>query len=118
MRPLDGLFCYLSVHLPMSMASSINIRPRLVDFRVYREGRGIDGLIPDHDVAIFVDENEVAHTDLAEMLRQWVQPEVICKDRVANADMASNAFVEASLCEDAVCCCEMPDRFERSAACE
>jgi len=89
----------------MRMTSSINIRSRLVNLRVYRKRRRINRLVSNHNIAILIDENQIAHTDLAEMLRQRIEPEVICEDGVADADVACDAFVETALGEDAVGCC-------------
>jgi hypothetical protein len=58
---------WLSMDSPMSVASGVHIRPRLVDFRVDGESRCVDGLFADDDFSVFVDENEVAHSDLGEM---------------------------------------------------
>ena len=54
------------------MARSVHIRPRLVDLGMNRESSRIDGFVADHDLAIFVDENEVADADLREVSREWV----------------------------------------------
>ena len=59
---------------PVSVTRSMDIRPCLVNLRVYGESSRIDGLIAYHDLAIFIDQNEIAHADLGEVSRQWVQP--------------------------------------------
>jgi hypothetical protein len=43
----------------MRMARGVDVGPRLVDLAVDGEGRGIDGLVADDNVAGFVDEDEV-----------------------------------------------------------
>jgi hypothetical protein len=56
-----------STYSPMSVARSVYIWSRFVDFRVDGESRGVDGLFADHHFSIFVDEDEVAHADLGEV---------------------------------------------------
>lgn len=56
------------------MARCMYIRPCLVNLRMDRKGRCVDRLITNYDLAIFVDQNEIAHADLREVPGQWVQP--------------------------------------------
>ncbi len=44
----------------------------------------VDGLVANHHVAIFVDENEIRDGDLGEVLGEGVEPEVICEDWVTD----------------------------------
>jgi hypothetical protein len=60
--------------LPVSMARSMYIRPCLVDLRMNRKSRRVDRLIANHDLAIFVDQNEIADANLREVARQRVEP--------------------------------------------
>lgn len=60
-----------------------------------REGGCIDRFLANHDVAIFVDKDQIRHRNLREMLRKRIQPEMVCQDWIANGDMSSNAFIEA-----------------------
>jgi hypothetical protein len=62
------------VILPVSMARSMHIRPRLVDFRVNGESGCVNGLFAYDDLAIFVDQDEVADADLWEVSRKRVEP--------------------------------------------
>jgi hypothetical protein len=52
------------VTLPVSMARSVDVRPRLVDFRVDGESGCVNGLFAYDDLAIFVDQDEVVDADL------------------------------------------------------
>ena len=56
------------------MARSMYIRPCLVNLRMDRKSRCVDRLIANYDLAIFVYQNEIAHGNLREVPRQWVQP--------------------------------------------
>lgn len=60
--------------LPVSMARSMYIRPSLVDLRMNRKSRRVDRFIANHDLAIFVDQNEIADANLRKVARQRVQP--------------------------------------------
>jgi hypothetical protein len=50
--------------LPVSMARSVDVRSRLVDLRVDGESRCVNGLFADHDLTIFIHQNEIADADL------------------------------------------------------
>jgi hypothetical protein len=50
------------------------IRPCLVNLRMDRKSRRVDGLITYHDLTIFIDQDEVAHADLRKVSRQRVEP--------------------------------------------
>jgi hypothetical protein len=52
------------VTLPVSMARSMHVGSRLVDFRVDGESGCVNGLFAYDDLAIFVDQDEVADADL------------------------------------------------------
>lgn len=84
----------LPIHA-MCMARRVDIRPCFVDLAVDRKGGGIDGLIADDDLALFVDENKVRDRDQREVFGQRVEPEVVGEDGIANGDVACDAFVEA-----------------------
>lgn len=62
------------VLLPVSMTRSMYIWSCLVDLRMNRKSRCINRLVADHDLAIFVDQNEIAHANLREVSRQRVKP--------------------------------------------
>ncbi len=49
------------------MACSVDVRAGFVDLAVNGEGGGVDGLVADYDVAVFVDEDEVGDGDLGEV---------------------------------------------------
>ena len=63
----------LPVHR-VCVACRVHVGPCFVDLRVYRERRRVDGLVSDHHFAVFIHEDQVRHADLAEVLRQWVEP--------------------------------------------
>lgn len=81
----------------MRMARGMDIRSRLVNLAVNRESRRVDGLVADHYIALFVHEDEVRDGDLAEVLGERVQPEVVRQYRVADGDVACDAFVETCI---------------------
>lgn len=64
--PPEGREC-LTIHA-MRVTSRVNIRPRLMDLAMDRECSRVDRLVPDHDVTFLVDEDQVRHADLAEVL--------------------------------------------------
>lgn len=79
----------------MRMARRMHIRPRLMNLAMDGKRRGIDRLVPHYHTAFLVHQYQIRHADLAEMLRERVQPEMVRQDWVANGDVACDAFVEA-----------------------
>ena len=73
----------------MRVGGRDHVRMRGVDRRVNHEAGLVDRLVADQDVAIVVDELKVRHLDLAEMLRQRIDPEPLGKFRIAHGDMAA-----------------------------
>jgi hypothetical protein len=63
------------------------------------ECRSVDGLIPDHHLPILVHQNKVRDTDLREVLRKRIKPEVIRENRISNGDVTCDTLVEPSLCK-------------------
>lgn len=63
------------------VARRVDVRPRLVDLRVDGERGRVDGFVADHDVAVLVDQDQVRHADLREVLRERVEP---CSDTRAS----------------------------------
>lgn len=53
-------------------------------FRVDRKSRSVDGLISNYNIAILIDKNEIRDTYLREVLRERVEPEVICKNWISD----------------------------------
>jgi hypothetical protein len=78
----------------MRMTRRVDVRAGFVNLTVDRKGGGIDGFVANDDVTIFVHEDEVRDADLGEVFAQWVQPEVVAKDRIADGDVAGYTFVE------------------------
>lgn len=62
----------------MGVARSIQVGPRLVDLAVDGKGWAIDGCLRTLglDLAVLVDEDEIAHADLREVRAERVDPEV------------------------------------------
>jgi hypothetical protein len=50
------------------------IRPCLVNLRMNSKSRCVDRLVADDDLAVFVDQNEVAHANLRKVPGQRVKP--------------------------------------------
>ena len=62
------------------MAGRIQVRTSLVDLAVDGESRAIDGSLfaLGLDLAFLVDEHEIRHPDLGEVLGQRIDPEPVC----------------------------------------
>lgn len=56
----------------------------LLTFRMDCKCCSIDRFISDHDIAVFVYENQVGNTDLREVLRERVEPEVVCENGISD----------------------------------
>jgi hypothetical protein len=83
-------------------------------FGVNCKSSSIDGLLPYHNIAIFIHENEIRDTDLRKVLRKRVEPEVVRQNRIPDRDMARHSLVETSFCESKRC----QSRFESKGDCE
>lgn len=94
------------------------------------EGRGVDRLVANDYVALLVHQDEIRNAHLAEVLRQGVEPEVVCQDWISNRDVAcylrhkgeaiseckvrrlrsrgnTYTFIKTTIGEDPVCSSEM-----------
>lgn len=72
------------------MARGMHVRPCLVNLGMDRKSRSVDGLFADHDLAVFVHEDEVTHADLREVSGQWVEPcgeSVVCRLTVMHVEI-------------------------------
>lgn len=78
-----------------------HVRPRRVDRGMNGEAGRVDRPVAGQDVAFVIDELQVRHADLAEMLRQRIDPELLGKLRIARGDVSRQALVEAVACEQA-----------------
>lgn len=83
------------------VAGSVDIGSGPVNSTVDGERGSVDGLVPLHDPAFLVDEDQVRHLDLGEVHAQGVQPEVVRQYWVPDTDVAGDALVVAALGEDA-----------------
>jgi hypothetical protein len=63
------------------------------------KGSGVYWLIANNHVSIFVYKNEIRNTNLGKVLRERIEPEVVCQNGISNRYVASHAFVEASVCK-------------------
>jgi hypothetical protein len=68
---------------------------RGMDRRMDNEAGLVDRLVANEDVAVVIDELKIGHLDLAEMLREWVDPEALGIFRVAHSDVARETLIEA-----------------------
>ncbi len=92
----------LAVHA-VAVRRGDHVGSSLVDGRVDHEGGAIDGPGSVDDIAVVVHQQQVADADVAEAHRERVDPEVIGELRIADGDVAGNAFAEAEAAEDAQC---------------
>lgn len=83
------------------MARRVDIGPRSVNGRMDGKRRRVNRLVTLDDKAAFIDEDEIRDADLAKVLGQGVQPKVVRVDGVADGNVASDAFVVASVGKDA-----------------
>ena len=65
------------------------------------ERGAVDGLVAVDDVAVVVDQDQVADLDVAEAHAERVDPEVVGELGVAHRDVAGDALAEADAAEDA-----------------
>jgi hypothetical protein len=65
------------------------------------EGSGIYGLIANNYVSVFIHKYEIRDTNLGEVLREWIEPEVVRQNGISDRDMSCYTFVEASVCKAA-----------------
>ena len=78
-----------------------DVGPGLVDRRVDHERGPVDRLAAVDDVAVVVDEDQVADAHVAEAEAERVDPEVVGELGVAHGDVAGDALAEAEAAEDA-----------------
>ena len=83
------------------MGGGDDVGPGLVDRRVDHERRPVHRLVAVHDVAVVVDEDEVADAHVAEAEPERVDPEVVGELGVADGDVAGDALAEPEATEDA-----------------
>lgn len=81
----------------MRVTSRIHVRPRLVDLAVDRERGPVDGQLrtAGEHIPVLVDQHQVGHPDLAEVLGKRVDPEMVRVLRVTERDVAGHALIEA-----------------------
>ena len=83
------------------MGGGDDVGPGLVDRRVDHERRPVHRLAAVDDVAVVVDEDEVADAHVPEAETERVDPEVVGELGVAHGDVAGDALAEAEAAEDA-----------------
>ena len=72
----------------------------LVDRGVDHERGPVDRVRAVHDVAVVVDQDEVADADVAKADAERVDPEVVGELRIAHRDVAGDALAESEPTED------------------
>ena len=87
----------------MAVRSAHDVRPGLVDRRVYHVRGGVEQavLAAVDDFAAVVHEDQVGFGDQAEGAAEGVHPEAVGLDGVAECDVPSDTLVEAVFAEDA-----------------
>lgn len=90
----------LAVH-GVAVGGADDVRAGLVDGGVDREGRTVDAVAALDDLAVVVDEQQVADLDVLEGDAEGVDPEVVGELGVAGGDVAGDALLEAEAAEDA-----------------
>jgi len=87
----------------MAVRSAHDVRPGLVDRRVYHVRGGVEQavLAAVDDFAAVVHEDQVGFGDQAEGAAEGVHPEAVRLHGVAQGDVARDALVEAVFAEDA-----------------
>jgi hypothetical protein len=85
----------------MSVSGGHDIGARGVDLRVNREGCPVDRVLPFHDLALVIHQNEVGDANLTEVHAEGIDPEMIEAFGVASGDVASDAFIESESREQA-----------------
>jgi len=67
---------------------------------VDHERSAIHRVLTEDDVAIVVDQDQVADFGMSEADREWIHPEVLGELGVAHSDVPGHAFAEADSAED------------------
>lgn len=44
----------------------------------------VNRLVPNNDIAVFVDEDQVRDADLREVLREWIEPEMVSENGISD----------------------------------
>ena len=65
------------------------------------KGRAVDRILPFHDLAVVIHQNEVGDANLAEVHAEGIDPEMIEVFGVAGGDVSGDAFVESEAREQA-----------------
>lgn len=73
----------------------MDIWPGFMDLGMDCEGRCIDRFLANHDIAIFVDKNQIGDRNLREVFGQRIQPKMVSQDWVSNGDVTCNTLIEA-----------------------
>src|SRR5215470_18989448 len=81
----------------MGVRSGDDVRPRVMNARMNREGSDIHGAIAFHDFAFCIHQDQVRGANMVEMHAERVDPEMVGAFGIARGDMAGHAFVETKL---------------------
>jgi len=83
----------------VSMASSNDIRSRLMNSTVNHESSSINSMhiSPFRNFTVLIHKNEIRHFHVLEGFEEWIDPEVVGQDGIANRDVAGTSFVTIAL---------------------
>ncbi len=84
------------------MRGGDNVRPGRMDLRVDGERRGVQRPDALDDLASIVDQQQVGHSDPAEVDTGPIDPEVVRQLRITRGDVTGQPFAQTQLAEDAV----------------
>ena len=79
----------------MRVSRGHNIGTRGMNLGVNREGSSVDWILPFHDLATIVHQNQIRRADLAKVNAKGIYPEVIEALRVTGCDVAGDAFIKS-----------------------
>src|ERR1700704_6678660 len=85
----------------MGMGSRNDVGAGGVDLRVNRGGRAVDPVLPFHDFAVIIHQDEIGSANLSEVHAKRIDPEMTEVFGVAGGDVSGNAFVESEAREQA-----------------
>ena len=79
----------------MGVSGRHDIRAGSVDLGVNGESCAVDRVLPFHDLAVVVYQNQIGDANLAKVHAERIDPEMIEAFRVTGGDVPSDAFVES-----------------------
>jgi hypothetical protein len=66
----------------------------------------VDRSIALYDRTLFIDHDQIRHTDMCEVHAEGIDPEVICQLGIADGDVAGDSFHESEFRKQAECGCQ------------